>query len=74
MFDLISDTNRELVRTYDVTMGFDRVGVEDVAKRAVFVVDRGPSPTRGCRTILAWNRSTTKSRRRSHTFFTSPIV
>jgi peroxiredoxin len=37
-FDLVSDSNREIVRAYDVTMDFD-VGVEDLAKRAVFVVD-----------------------------------
>ena len=41
MFDLSSNTNRELVRTYDVTMDIDSVGVEDVARRAVFVDKSG---------------------------------
>ncbi|ELK53715.1 MULTISPECIES: redoxin domain-containing protein [Haloferax] len=38
-FGLISDTNRELVDAYDVTMDFADLGVNRVAKRAVFVVD-----------------------------------
>ena len=38
-FGMISDTNRELVEAYDVSMDFASLGVEDVAKRAVFVVD-----------------------------------
>ncbi|RYJ13411.1 redoxin domain-containing protein [Halogeometricum borinquense] len=38
-FALISDTNRELIHEYDVAMDFDSLGVHNVAKRAVFVVD-----------------------------------
>jgi peroxiredoxin len=38
-FPLISDANHELVDEYGVAMDFDELGVEDVAKRAVFVVD-----------------------------------
>ncbi len=40
-FDLISDVNREVIETYDVAMDFDAIGVENIAKRAVFVVDAG---------------------------------
>jgi peroxiredoxin len=38
-FGIISDTNRRLVDAFDVAMDFTSMGVEDVAKRAVFVVD-----------------------------------
>lgn len=38
-FGLLSDTNREAVDAYDVSMDFERYGVDDIAKRAVFVVD-----------------------------------
>ncbi|RDI70809.1 redoxin domain-containing protein [Halopelagius longus] len=38
-FPLVSDTNREIVREYGVSMDFEKYGVEEVAKRAVFVVD-----------------------------------
>lgn len=38
-FDLISDTNDELIESYDVTMDFENMGVYGVAKRSVFVVD-----------------------------------
>ena len=38
-FDLVSDANREVVEAYDVTMDFEAVGIRDLAKRAVFVVD-----------------------------------
>ena len=38
-FDLISDTNRRLVDSYEVRTDFASIGVEDLAKRAVFVVD-----------------------------------
>jgi peroxiredoxin len=38
-FDMISDTNRRLVEAFDVSMDFASLGVDDVAKRAVFVVD-----------------------------------
>ncbi|MFA1610462.1 redoxin domain-containing protein [Halobellus rubicundus] len=38
-FGLVSDTNREIIDAYDVSMDFADLGVRDVAKRAVFVVD-----------------------------------
>jgi peroxiredoxin len=38
-FTLVGDTNKELIDAYDVRMDFDSLGVEGVAKRAVFVVD-----------------------------------
>ncbi|MFW6018198.1 MAG: redoxin domain-containing protein [Halapricum sp.] len=38
-FDLISDAEKELVDAYDVSMDFDDLGVYDVAKRSVFVLD-----------------------------------
>jgi peroxiredoxin len=38
-FGLLSDSNRELVDAFDVSMDFASLGVDEVAKRAVFVVD-----------------------------------
>lgn len=38
-FALLSDTNREIIHEYGVSMDFETYGVEEVAKRAVFVVD-----------------------------------
>jgi len=38
-FDMISDLNREVIEAYDVAMDFDAIGVENLAKRAVFVID-----------------------------------
>ncbi|QGN07052.1 peroxiredoxin [Halorhabdus sp. CBA1104] len=38
-FGLLSDAEKEVVDTYDLTMDFDELGVYDVAKRSVFVVD-----------------------------------
>ena len=38
-FDLISDFNREVIDSYDLSMDFDNLGVNNVAKRSVFVVD-----------------------------------
>jgi peroxiredoxin len=38
-FDLVSDSNREVVDAYDVSMDFASLGVDNVAKRAVFVID-----------------------------------
>lgn len=38
-FDLLSDTNRRIVTAYDAAMDFASMGIENVAKRAVFVVD-----------------------------------
>jgi peroxiredoxin len=38
-FDLVSDADKEVVEAYDIAMDFEALGVHDVAKRAVFVVD-----------------------------------
>jgi peroxiredoxin len=38
-FDMLSDTNRDLVDAYDVATDFGQIGVEDIAQRAVFVID-----------------------------------
>jgi peroxiredoxin len=38
-FDLISDAEKEIVDAYDLAMDFDELGVYDVAKRSVFVID-----------------------------------
>jgi len=38
-FALVSDTNRELVDAYDISMDFAGLGVHNLAKRSVFVVD-----------------------------------
>ncbi|MFB6252246.1 MAG: redoxin domain-containing protein [Halobellus sp.] len=44
-FDLVSDTNREIVDAYDISMDFTALGVRNVAKRAVFVVDASGTVT-----------------------------
>jgi peroxiredoxin len=38
-FGLLSDSNRDVVDSYVVSMDFASLGVEDVAKRSVFVID-----------------------------------
>ena len=38
-FGLVSDTNRGIVEAYDLAMDFSHIGVRDLAKRAVFVVN-----------------------------------
>lgn len=38
-FGLVSDTNKELIGSYDIEMDFADLGYYGVAKRAVFVVD-----------------------------------
>jgi peroxiredoxin len=38
-FDLISDSGKEVIDAYDVSMDFEALGVPGVAKRSVFVVD-----------------------------------
>ncbi len=38
-FPLISDSNKALIESYDVSMDFDALGIRNVAKRAVFVID-----------------------------------
>ena len=44
-FALVSDTNREIVEAYDVATEFETVGIETIAKRAVFVVDETQTVT-----------------------------
>ena len=39
-FPLLSDYNREVIPTYGVTNP-DMIGLKNIAKRAVFVIDRG---------------------------------
>jgi len=38
-FGLISDFNGEIVEKYDLAMDFEEFGLEDLAKRAAFVLD-----------------------------------
>lgn len=38
-FDLVSDADKEVIEQYGIGMDFAELGVHDVAKRAVFVVD-----------------------------------
>lgn len=44
-FGLVSDLNGEIVDSYGVAMDFDDIGVRDIAKRAVFVVDESGTVT-----------------------------
>jgi len=44
-FDLVSDTDREIIDAYDIAMDFTALGVHDLAKRAVFVVDEDRTVT-----------------------------
>jgi peroxiredoxin len=44
-FDLVSDAGREIVDAYDISMDFEALGVPNVAKRAVFVVDENREVT-----------------------------
>jgi peroxiredoxin len=39
-FPLLSDYNKEVIRSYDV-VNPDMIGLKEIAKRAVFVIDRG---------------------------------
>lgn len=38
-FALISDNNRDIIDAYDIAMDFTALGVHNLAKRAVFVID-----------------------------------
>ncbi|QGA83067.1 redoxin domain-containing protein [Halomicrobium sp. LC1Hm] len=38
-FDLLSDSNREIVDEWGLSMDFEELGVDGVAKRSVFVID-----------------------------------
>ncbi|GGN87626.1 redoxin domain-containing protein [Haloarcula pellucida] len=40
-FALVSDNERAIIDAYDVSMDFEGLGVYDLAKRSVFVVDDG---------------------------------
>jgi len=44
-FPLVGDTNKEAIEAYDVTMDFDSLGIEGVAKRSVFVIDESGTVT-----------------------------
>ena len=44
-FDLVSDSGREIVDTYDISMDFEALGVPNVAKRVVFVIDENQEVT-----------------------------
>lgn len=44
-FSLISDTNKEIIDAYDVSMDFDELGISGVAKRSVFVIDEDGTVT-----------------------------
>lgn len=44
-FGIVSDAEKELIDAYDVQMDFGDLGVEDVAKRAVFVIDEDGTVT-----------------------------
>jgi peroxiredoxin len=44
-FDLISDAERTLIDAYDVSMDFGHIGLQGVAKRAVFVIDEDMTVT-----------------------------
>jgi len=46
-FDLLSDTNRDVVEEWEIAMNFDDLGVNNVAKRSVFVVDGDRNITYG---------------------------
>jgi peroxiredoxin len=38
-FDLVSDSDKQVIDEYGISMNFDDLGVNGVAKRSVFVVD-----------------------------------
>lgn len=44
-FDLVSDNDRDIVEAYDIAMDFTALGVHNLAKRAVFVVDEDRTVT-----------------------------
>jgi len=44
-FDLISDANRELIYEYDCATSFDQYGIDELAQRAVFVIDESGTIT-----------------------------
>lgn len=44
-FGLVSDFNGAIVDSYGVSMNFDDIGVRDIAKRAVFIVDESGTVT-----------------------------
>ncbi|MFA9517097.1 redoxin domain-containing protein [Halopenitus sp. H-Gu1] len=40
-FDLLSDAGHEAIAAYDVVDSFDHVGIDEIARRSVFVIDDG---------------------------------
>jgi len=44
-FPLVSDANRDLIDDYDVGYSFEDLGVDEVARRSVFVVDENRTVT-----------------------------
>lgn len=42
-FGLLSDTNRELVQAYDIAIDSPELGIDDLANRAVFVIEEDGS-------------------------------
>lgn len=40
-FGIISDDDKEIIHQFDAAMDFEAVGVSNVAKRAVFIIDDG---------------------------------
>lgn len=44
-FDLISDANHEVIKQYDIVTGFDQYGIDELAQRAVFVIDESGTVT-----------------------------
>jgi len=44
-FDIISDTNRRIIDAYDLSTTFSKYSIDDVAERAVFVIDESGTIT-----------------------------
>jgi peroxiredoxin len=59
-FPLLSDFNKTVIRQYDV-VNPDMIGLKDIAKRAVFVIDRTASSVIArCSTTRATSRITAR--------------
>lgn len=46
-YPMISDFNRELIRAFDIEIGFEDLGIEGLAQRAVFAIDENREVTYG---------------------------
>jgi peroxiredoxin len=44
-FDLISDANHDVIELYDIVTSFDQFGIEELAQRAVVVIDESGTVT-----------------------------